>query len=120
MHLLKYAHVLNAHGCMMQFMMFLHPLHVNSTSTWFINNCIFLLFPHLKHVDIVLSKEGVCAFIEVIIVDPTLSNFLCQTNFPHDFIILEIAQMKELGLTSVKSIYPIGNKKDRIVQANGF
>lgn len=104
----------------MQFMMFLHPLHMNSTSTWFINNCIFFLFPHLKHVDIVPSKEGACAFIEVIIVDPTLSNFLCQTIFLHDFIILEIAQMKELGLTSMRSIYPVGNKKNKIVQANDF
>jgi hypothetical protein len=28
--------------------------------------------------------------------------------------------MKELGLTSMRSIYPIGNKKDKIVQANDF
>jgi len=76
--------------------------------------------PCRQHVDIVLFKEGVCAFIEVIIVDPTLSNFLCQTIFLHDFIILEIAQMKELGLTTMRSIYPVGNKKDKIVQANDF
>jgi hypothetical protein len=100
----------------MQSVMFLHPLHVNSTSTWFINYCIFFLFPHLKHVDNMLTSS----FLRKGFVPSQRSSLLIQLEqtfcvkqfFSMIFIILEIAQMKELGLTSMRSIYPIGNLKN--------